>query len=89
MTSNETASDQPGAVHRRLRGEDSLKALRLGLARTLFEFGLWRFGDLVLPEGGVLLLDGGATMVFRHSGRLETRRGSNKKPAPRQEVARG
>jgi hypothetical protein len=30
----------------------------------------------VLPEGGALLLDGGATLVFRNNGCVETRKGT-------------
>jgi hypothetical protein len=29
----------------------------------------------MLPEGSVMLVDGGATLVFRHDGRVETRKG--------------
>ena len=54
----------------------ALKAVRLALARTLFNAGLWKLGGLALPEGGVLFLKGGEMMVFRHNGRLETRKGT-------------
>jgi hypothetical protein len=53
-----------------------LKAFRLALARMLFNADLWELGGLALPEGGVLLLKGGETMVFRHNGRVETRKGT-------------
>jgi hypothetical protein len=52
-----------------------LKAFRVVLARTLFKAGLWKLGGLVLPEGGVLLLDGGATLMLRDDGRVESRKG--------------
>jgi len=42
----------------------------------LFEAGLWKLGDLVFPETGVVFLRGGETMVFRHNGRLETLKGT-------------
>jgi hypothetical protein len=53
----------------------SIEALRLALARAIFRVGLWKLGGLVLPEGSVLLIDDGATLVLRHNGRIETRRG--------------
>jgi hypothetical protein len=53
-----------------------LKALRLALARVLFEAGLWQLGRYMLRDGDVLFLKGGATLVFRHNGRLETREGT-------------
>jgi hypothetical protein len=53
-----------------------LKAFHLSLARTLFKAGLWKLCGLVLPEGGALLLDGGATLVFRNNGCVETRKGT-------------
>jgi hypothetical protein len=53
-----------------------LKAFRLALARTLFDAGLWKLGGLALPEGGVLFLKGAEMMVFRHNGRIETRKGT-------------
>lgn len=52
-----------------------MRAFRLALARAVFNAGLWKLGGLALPEGGVLLLDGGATLVFRDKGRVETRKG--------------
>jgi hypothetical protein len=33
-------------------------------------------GGLVLRDGDVLFLKGGETMVFRHDGRIETRKGT-------------
>jgi hypothetical protein len=57
----------------------ALKVFRSALARTLFDAGLWKLGSLALPEGGVLFLKGGETMVFRHNGRLETRKGTRVK----------
>jgi hypothetical protein len=53
-----------------------LKAFRLALARALFNAGFWKLGELALPEGGVLFLKGGETMVFRDNGRVETRKGT-------------
>jgi len=41
------------------------------LARALFRARLWELGDLVLPEGPVLLIDGGDRIVFRRNGRLK------------------
>ena len=41
----------------------------------MFNAGLWKLGELALPEGGVLFLKGAETMVFRDSGRVETRKG--------------
>ena len=52
-----------------------MKTFRLALARKLFEAGLSKLGAFVLPEGGVLFLDGGATLVFRDKGRVEMRKG--------------
>jgi hypothetical protein len=56
-----------------------LKAFRLALARTLFNAGLPKLGALALPEGGVLLLGGGETLVFRDKGRIQTRQGTRVK----------
>lgn len=53
-----------------------MKAFRVSLARVLFRAGLWKLGGLALPEGGVLLLDGGATLIFRENGRVEIRKGT-------------
>jgi hypothetical protein len=51
------------------------EALRLALARAMFRVGLGKLGGFMLPEGSVMLVDGGATLVFRHDGRVETRKG--------------
>jgi hypothetical protein len=48
-----------------------IEALRLALARAMFRVGLWKLGGLVLPEGSVMLIDGGAKLVFRNNGRME------------------
>jgi hypothetical protein len=53
-----------------------LKAFRLMLARKLFEAGLWKLEGFVLRDGDVLFLNGGATLVFRHEGRVESRKGT-------------
>jgi hypothetical protein len=53
-----------------------LKAFRLALARVLFKAGLWTLGGLVFPDKGVVFLKGGEVMVFRHNGRVETRKGT-------------
>ena len=53
-----------------------MKAFRLALARKMFELGLWKLGRYVLRDGDVLFLDAGATLVFRHEGRIETRKGT-------------
>jgi hypothetical protein len=53
-----------------------LKAFRLMLARKLFEAGLWKLGRYMLRDGDVLFLDAGATLVFRHEGRVESRKGT-------------
>jgi hypothetical protein len=45
-----------------------LKALRLALARALFEAGLWILGSL--SEGGMLFLKGGEIIFFRDNGRV-------------------
>jgi hypothetical protein len=60
-----------------------LKAFRVALARTLFQTGLWNLGGLVLRDGDVLFLKSGEAMVFRHDGRVETRKGmrSNRRRA--------
>jgi hypothetical protein len=47
-----------------------IEALRLALARAMFRVGLWKLGGLVLPEGSVMLVDGGAKFVFRNNGRI-------------------
>jgi hypothetical protein len=39
----------------------------------MFTVGLWTLGGLVLPEGSVMLIDGGAKLVFRNNGRIEIR----------------
>jgi hypothetical protein len=53
-----------------------LKAFRVALARMLFKAGLWKLGGLALPDGSALFLKGGETLVFRHNGRVETRKGT-------------
>jgi hypothetical protein len=53
-----------------------LKSFRLQLARKLFERGLWKLGVLMLRDGDLLFVESGATLVFRHNGRLETRKGT-------------
>jgi hypothetical protein len=52
------------------------EALWLALARAMFNFGLWKLGAFVLPEGSVMLVDGGAVLVFRHNRRVEIRKGT-------------
>jgi hypothetical protein len=42
----------------------------------LLRLALSKLGDLMLPEDAVLLLDGGAPLVFRDKGRVETRKGT-------------
>jgi hypothetical protein len=42
----------------------------------MFELGLWKLGGFLLRDGAVLFLDGGAMLVFRHEGRVETRKGT-------------
>ena len=54
----------------------SMEAFRLALARLLFKAKLSTLGGRVLPEGGVMLIDGGARLVFRHEGRLQSRNGA-------------
>jgi hypothetical protein len=54
----------------------SVETFRLALARLLFKARLSTLGGLVLPEGGVMLIDGGARLVFRHEGRLQFRKGT-------------
>jgi hypothetical protein len=44
--------------------------------RVLFEAGLWKLGGLLVKEGDVLFLRDGEPLVFRHNGRLETRKGT-------------
>lgn len=56
-----------------------MKSFRLLLARKLFERGLWKLDGFVLRDGDVLFLDGGAKLVFRHEGRVETRKGTRVK----------
>ena len=51
----------------------SIEALRLALARAMFRVGLWKLGGLVLPEGRMMLIGGGARLVFRNNGRVEIR----------------
>ena len=53
----------------------ALKALRLALARALFEAGLSKLGGLVLRDKDMLFLNGGA-FVFCHEGRVESRMGT-------------
>ena len=53
-----------------------VEAIRLAVARLLFKAKLSTLGGLVLPEGGVMLIDGGAKLVFRHQGRIEIRKGT-------------
>ena len=48
----------------------------------MFELGLWKLGRYVLRDGDVLFLDAGATLVFRHEGRIETRKGRGSKRTP-------
>jgi hypothetical protein len=43
------------------------ESLRPALARVMFSVGLWRLGSFVLPEGSVMLVKGGAMLVFRHN----------------------
>jgi hypothetical protein len=52
-----------------------MRALRRSLARLLLQAHLWKLGELVLPEGGVAFLGGGATMVLKYQGRLNFREG--------------
>jgi hypothetical protein len=52
------------------------EALRLALARAMFSVGLRKLGGFMLPEGSVMLVDGGATLVFRHEGHVEIRKGT-------------
>ena len=54
----------------------SMEACRLALARILFKAKLSTLGGRVVPEGGVMLIDGGARLVFRQQGRLEIRKGA-------------
>ncbi len=49
-----------------------MKAVRLAMARALFEIGLWTLGSLA--EGGVLFLKGEEIMFFRCNGQIETRK---------------
>lgn len=49
------------------------EALRLALARAIFGVGLWKLGGFLLPEGSVMLIEGGAKLVFRNNGRIEIR----------------
>jgi hypothetical protein len=42
---------------------------------VLFKAGLWKLGRLALPDKGVVFLKG-ETLVFRHNGRVETRKGT-------------
>ena len=63
-------------ILRLAKGGSGLKAFRTSLARVLFRAGLWKLSGLALPEGGVLLLDGGAMLVFRENGRPEIRKGT-------------
>jgi hypothetical protein len=51
------------------------ESLRLALARVMFSVGLWKLGSFALPEGSVMLVKGGAMLVFRHNGRTEIRTG--------------
>jgi hypothetical protein len=53
-----------------------VEAIRLAVARLLFKAKLSTLGGLVLPEGGVMLIDGGDKLVFRHQGRIEIRKGT-------------
>jgi hypothetical protein len=41
----------------------------------MFSVGLWKLGSFALPEGSVMLVKGGAMLVFRHNGRTEIRTG--------------
>ncbi len=41
-----------------------VEVFRLARARALFKAGFSKFGGLILPEGAVMLVDGGATLVF-------------------------
>jgi hypothetical protein len=50
-----------------------IEALRLALARAMFRVGLWTIGGLVLPEVSVMLIEGGAKLVFRNNRRIEIR----------------
>jgi hypothetical protein len=52
------------------------EALRPALARAMFSVGLWKLGGFMLPEGSVMLVDGGAKLVFRHKRRIEIRMGT-------------
>jgi hypothetical protein len=49
------------------------EALRLALARAMFGVGLRKLGGFLLPEGSVMLIEGGAKLVFRNNGRIEIR----------------
>ena len=46
---------------------------RLALARMLFKAGLSSFAGRALPEGAIVLIDGGTKLVLRRNGSIETR----------------
>jgi hypothetical protein len=45
------------------------------VARLLFQAHLWKLGQLVLPEGSIVFLGGGARMVSKVKGSLIVREG--------------
>ena len=57
-----------------------MKAFRPALARALFKAGLSGLGGRVLPEGGVLVLDGGARLPRQWPSRDPAREHESNEP---------